>query len=251
MKPGLAALAAMALLAAACTPAQGLSPEPQEATAGRLTTAPRPAAEVPTDGLCLACHGQEGLTHILDNGQAQTLDRVDPAAFETSAHGKETCVSCHKAQATLPHEKLVAPSEGRPGDLIDAIALCSSCHQEAYEGYFHTAHGTVKNLGDSRAPGCVDCHGAHNVQRIEEWTYEARGEMCAECHHGADATFARSAMGHREASRNWFPTSYFAGRFLIVLTAAVLAIGVLHTELDILRWGIARATGFRREGRGQ
>lgn len=201
--------------------------------------------------LCLACHGEEGITVDLGTGWVQVVDVIDAAAFHDSAHSEVACISCHEAQQTLPHDDFVAPSGGREGDLIDSGELCASCHMDEHEAYFETAHGTVTNLGDSRAPMCVDCHGAHNVQRIDGWSHEDRGEMCAKCHHGADAAFAQSAMGHTEASPSWFPTSYFAGRFLIILTAAVLAIGVLHTELDVLRWGIARARSFSRFGRGR
>lgn len=251
MKRGLAALATLALLSAACSPALGLVPEGTKPNRSGSPGVPGLAEGTLSNQLCLACHEQDNLTIEVGSGQGQVLDKIDSQTFAESAHGGEVCVSCHEAQARLPHEKIEPPVASKPGALVDVIAVCASCHQEAYEGYFHTAHGTVKNLGDTRAPDCVDCHGAHNVRSIEDWTYDERGEMCAQCHGGADATFARSAIGHREPARDWFPSSYFAGRFLIILTAAVLALGVLHTELDILRWGIARATGYRRDGRGQ
>ena len=48
--------------------------------------------------------------------------------------------------------------------------------------------------GDSTAPLCVDCHGAHDVARATE----PRGRIsqtCARCHAGVAATYASSVHG--------------------------------------------------------
>jgi len=175
-------------------------------------------------------------------GGTVALEPIDPGAFAASAHGKTPCVQCHTGQSAIPH-----PGAGKPqaAATIDATAVCSSCHHEAYEGYSHTAHGIVGNLGDSRAPGCTDCHGVHNVNHVRDWKNDQRAEACAHCHEGATGTFAAASIGHREPSPGWFAPSYFAGRFLLVLMASVLAFGILHVELDVLRWGVAKVRILR------
>ncbi len=43
-------------------------------------------------------------------------------------------------------------------------------------------------------------------------------------------------MGHEEPSPSWFPIVYIAERFLFYLTTTVVAFGIIHVELDLLRW---------------
>ncbi len=206
-------------------------PGPPGTPSGVVQAAPPPNA------LCLACHSKAGL--VRTNGLLeQPIAAVPPDAFESSAHGKMACVKCHASQAAIPHASPDDPTA--PLVRIDARELCSSCHEEASKAYSHTVHGTVDNLGDERAPGCTDCHSAHAVKPVARWTADERGAACARCHDGADASFAKAFMGHREASTSWFAPTYFAGRFLVVLLACVLAFGTLHVELDMLRWGFNR-----------
>jgi len=191
--------------------------------------------------LCLACHSKPGLAKNAAAGE-QALETIDPQVFAASAHAKTPCTQCHASQAAIPHP---GTAPGQVAATIDEMAICSSCHRDAYEGYSHTAHGIVGNLGDSRAPGCTDCHSAHDVTRVSDWKSDQRGQACARCHAGAGGAFAEASIGHREPSASWFAPSYFAGRFLVVLMASVLAFGILHVELDMLRWGVARARSHR------
>ena len=99
-----------------------------------------------------------------------------------------------------------------------------------------SAHGTMVELGDARAPGCADCHGdSHKIRTAEEWTDSDRAQACAQCHSGATPGFTK-ALSHEEPSPDSLAASYFAGRFLIILTSAVLAFGIIHVELQVLRW---------------
>lgn len=232
------ALACLAVFGGACTTAAatvgGTAPAARE-TRSPTTVASVAAAPVPSNSLCLACHSHPGLMRTVAHVEV-ALDRIDPEAFAASAHRTTACARCHTGQASVPHGPTAqsAPSDGA------ATQLCSSCHKEASEGYAHTVHGTVNNLGDRRAPGCTDCHSAHIVKPVAQWTEADRGRACAQCHAGADAEFAKAATGHREASATWFAPTYFAGRFLVVLLACTLAFGTVHVELDMLRWGSSR-----------
>jgi len=211
--------------------------------------APTPAAGgslFPSNDLCLTCHSQSGITVKLSSGEEQAIDVVSPEAFGASTHGELACVACHGNQSVLPHPGL-AIEGGQPSREVSSdVPICSSCHRDAYEAYLDSVHGTVTKLGDSRAPNCIDCHTAHSVQPVQEWSHEERALSCAQCHGGANATFASSAEGHQPPSRSWLPVSYFAGRFLVILTASVLAFGILHVELDVLRWLAGRVRGGKR-----
>lgn len=186
----------------------------------------------PPNGLCLICHSQPGLTAKVGEGQERPIDNVDPQALEASAHGGVECSACHPAQRALPH---LEPGTQGQVDAGDSVA-CSECHADANESYLNSVHGTMVKLGDARAPACADCHGAaHDVQPTEEWTDHERAQACADCHEGASTSFLE-AVSHETPSPGFHPLAYFAGRFLIILTAAVLAFGIIHVELDMLRW---------------
>jgi hypothetical protein len=194
------------------------------------------AEDRPPNGLCLLCHSQPGLTARTGEGQERPITAVDPAAFEASAHGREECVGCHADQAALPHPALA--SQTRAG-AIRATA-CKECHAEANEGYLDSVHGTLVKLSDARAPACVDCHGdAHTIQPLRDWKEEERAGICAGCHPGAGTRFLE-ALSHEAPSPDLLPSAYFAERFLVILTSLVLAFAVIHVELDLLRWLVAR-----------
>jgi hypothetical protein len=120
------------------------------------------------------------------------------------------------------------------------VRPCQVCHEEATESYRDSIHGITVRLGLNRAAACADCHSNHDVQHPAEWPNEERAERCQQCHKGADANFASGWLGHREPSPSWFPIVYFAERFLIILTASVLGFGIIHVELELMRWAIDR-----------
>lgn len=184
------------------------------------------------NGLCLVCHGQE-LTVRASVGQERTIDAVELKAFNAAAHKGLECVDCHPVQSALPHLK--PEGLGRLG-ATDPVA-CQECHPDAYEGYRDGPHGTMAKLGDDRAPACGDCHGnPHYVQLVRQWTEDDRAAACAQCHSGANTSFVEASLGHKPPSAGFLSTPYFAGLFLMILTAATLAFGIIHVELEMLRW---------------
>ena len=62
---------------------------------------------------------------------------------------------------------------------------------------------------------------------------------CRPCHDGAGTSFLK-ALSHQAPSPSHLPLEYFAGRFLTVLAASSLAFGIIHVELDLLRWLVRR-----------
>jgi len=195
---------------------------------------PLPTPYVP-DGLCLACHSKPGLKVESGAGERE-LEAVNSALLEASAHGDVACARCHQAESRLPHRKTATPlSESER-----TIASCARCHEEAYGEYMASPHGTMANFGDERGPVCNDCHGKpHEVRRLEQWDDEQRAGACAECHEGATPKFLQTLI-HDHPSAGFLPSAYFAGRFLMLLTAAVLAVAIIHVELDVLRWIVLR-----------
>lgn len=211
--------------------------------AGATQASADPPAPVPgehvANGLCLACHEQNLTVDYAPIGR-RLIDAVRGWAFATSVHNKMDCVECHTGQDAIPHANADIAADAGGG------VNCAGCHADADEGYREGPHGPVAELGDARAPACTNCHGnAHYIQPVDEWEEQDRVAACTRCHAGAGPGFLGASPGHRSPSAGFLSTPYFAGLFLMILTAATLAFGIVHVELEMLRWLAARLADRR------
>jgi hypothetical protein len=197
------------------------------------------------NAICLTCHSNPDFAMMFPNGDVLPL-YVNPEDFQASVHGKWglTCAICHAAQEEIPHPP--NEFEDRRSFTVEFSEKCRLCHQEASETYDDSVHGVTALLGVPRAATCTDCHTAHYVKRPFEWPNEERAVRCSLCHQGADANFASGWLGHREPSFKWFPLTFYTERFLFFLTASVLGFGIIHVELELLRWLLDHRKGGRR-----
>jgi hypothetical protein len=195
------------------------------------------------NSLCFLCHADPDFETVLPSGETLPL-YVDQRAFEASVHGGLECIACHPEQLTIPHWPVTA--EDRRTFTVERARPCETCHQEAAKSYAKSVHGVTQLLGFNGAAVCSDCHTNHEVQHPDDWSNAERAERCQQCHEGADANFASGWLGHREPSPSWFPIAFYAERFLIILTASVLGFGIVHVELEVMRWAIDR---FWRKGK--
>lgn len=182
---------------------------------------------------CATCHGQKSAATELPDGEPLAIS-VDVNPFRSSVHGSFSCTVCHPKQATVPHASLTAVD--RREFTQEMGNVCQSCHAEATASYEDSFHGMAARLGVARAASCTDCHTAHAVKAPARWTLEERATQCATCHKGATASFASGWMGHTEPSLGWFPMVFFAEKGFVALTALTLGVGIVHVELDLLRW---------------
>jgi len=224
------ALAAGNSKAASCTDCHGAH---NVAGAARLDRRPE---------LCGSCHTVVTETYQASvHGQLLASGRADAAS----------CLACHTKDRSGHSLQAVNDPDGPTSDR-HVPATCGTCHGQALKTYDTTFHGRAMRLGVSNeAPNCVDCHGAYGVQRVhaaETRVNETRfANVCAKCHQGANESFAGGWMGHEEPSPGWFPIVFFTERFLFFLTTSVVAFGILHVELDLLRWLVRR----RKDGNGK
>lgn len=218
------------------SPAAAQAP-PQATQEGGEEGATAQEEEGDFNSLCFLCHSNPNFETTLASGETLPL-YVDQSAFEASTHGDLECIACHSEQLTIPHWPLTV--ENRRAFTLERVRPCEVCHEEATESYRDSIHGITVRLGLNRAAACADCHSNHEVQHPVEWPNEERAKRCQQCHKGADANFASGWLGHREPSPSWFPIVFYAERFLIILTAGVLGFGIIHVELELLRWAIDR-----------
>ncbi len=143
--------------------------------------------KIAQEKLCLSCHQ--------DNPEVRA--RTTPSAgfikaFENSVHGSllksgngkaATCIDCH-----TPHG-IKGPND--PTSTVNKFNIpktCSKCHAEIAKEYEGSIHGVaVLQKGIKDAPVCTDCHGEHNILRINDprspvSKQNLSAQVCAPCH---------------------------------------------------------------------
>jgi formate dehydrogenase gamma subunit len=96
--------------------------------------------------------------------------------FETSVHSRlnpdsrvpiASCVDCHSVTGT-GHE-ILAPINPKSSIYRFNIAkTCGGCHSEIEKRYKQGVHGLAAAKGESDVPGCIDCHGAHDILPVTD-----------------------------------------------------------------------------------
>ncbi len=176
----------------------------------RLALTEIPAGE---DTSCVACHGKHDTLAVkspefafADGPQPETCGKCHEKArdhFTSSAHGRAfaakqpnapDCLTCHKQD--------VVPLLNGKSTLDQKLAQtkqCEACHvgketvaEQSLRGvkfvtsFEQSVHGAALNAGKPEAANCVDCHGAHEMNRA--MVSDARlnklhvATTCAQCH---------------------------------------------------------------------
>jgi cytochrome b subunit of formate dehydrogenase len=176
-------------------------------------------APVPDNSLCLACHGNEGFAMPGADGQMRPL-HVMPDKFQSSVHGGQACVACHKDITAIPH--------GKGGNIK---VSCVQCHEglwaaaqkeggsathaklgmvkEQIDRYMKSIHARPNIEDQSRTNAtCYDCHDAHYVYPQgstvrAEWRLNLPN-TCGRCHATQLAAYASSVHG-KEVLQNANP----------------------------------------------
>jgi hypothetical protein len=214
----------------------------------RLSVHGRAAAEgrfvVPT---CQTCHGYHYIFPSLDTRSSTNRQKIPklcstchPKEFETysnSIHGKElmgrrnsqaaTCFDCH-----LEH---LTPDTGDDQWKLALIKECGTCHAEQMKSYRKTYHGKVTALGYATMAKCSDCHGSHDILRIDnpESTLSQTNilKTCRKCHPAATAGFTKFYAHAEESNRTKYPVLYYTFIFMTALLISVFTFFLIHTFL--------------------
>ena len=177
-------------------------------------------------------------------GQCHT-DQLE--AYQGSVHAKvnaskmladaAVCSDCHTAHA-------VSNTSG------DAFKLtvsqnCGNCHSKQLETYKDTFHGKVSTLGYSYTAKCYNCHGSHEIVRVNDEKSKVFGEnrlkTCQSCHNPKKglpdvpkgfASFQPHADPH---DMHNYPQVWAAFQLMTGLLLGTFAFFWLHTALWFYR----------------
>lgn len=137
---------------------------------------------------CLECHADKTLSKTSAAGKEISLF-VDAAKLTGSAHGTNSCASCH-ADLTDAH----------PDDNVAAkLVNCQQCHARQTASYGASVHGRAVQAGDANAPACRDCHDSHEIvppiSPASPLHVTKQAATCGACHDTEAADYASSVHG--------------------------------------------------------
>ena len=125
---------------------------------------------------CYECHDDPELTGTWHGEEISAF--VDKAVFATSVHSDLACVDCHAD---------VDPKRRRHSTRKDLEPVdCSDCHRRVARTYSKSLHGKAAARGDPMAPDCADCHGTHNILKVDDPKAPTAimnvPQLCGSCH---------------------------------------------------------------------
>ena len=209
---------------------------------------------------CADCHGahkvlssKEPDSSVNRNHVADTCGQCHVGLAETyqgSIHGQQlakgdpkapVCNDCHTAHAIT--------RTTTPSFMLDIVNECGQCHDKPsqdgkhktslYDTYRRSYHGQASALGSTRAARCSDCHGAHDIQKIDDprsrLNPQKRVQVCRNCHPDATAKFAEFEphADFRDGER--YPILYLVWWYFIVMMSFSFGFFGLHCVLWFTR----------------
>ena len=180
---------------------------------------------IPTgdDTSCTACHGKHDTVAVKSSAfafsgrlQAEACAKCHEQAgthFAASAHGRALankaanapdCLNCHREAVVA-----IAPAKPTLAQKIAQTRQCEACHvgKESVAGqalrgvkfvgsFDRSVHGAALLGGKAEAANCVDCHGAHEMNRAMSASAKMNklhvAETCTKCHEKTGREFADS-----------------------------------------------------------
>ena len=189
---------------------------------------------------------------------------------QSSIHGEQlaignpdvaTCVDCHSTTKN-PHSVIRVLEYNAPAYKKNIAQTCATCHsneelmedygivEKVYESYMRSFHGKAIQLGTYEATQldkatCTNCHGVHDIKSAQDPSSPVAGvanlaSTCEQCHPGAGIEFAKSFLGHKEASPQNVAAAHNTELFFTILLVTVVTFAVIIVSMAIVRFSINR-----------
>ena len=125
---------------------------------------------------------------------------MDAPAFTASAHGSRLlCSDCHRSYTQYPHPPRQLTT--RREYSLTLYEVCRRCHFANYTRTLDSIHFQLLAQGDTLAPVCTDCHGAHQVMSPQKPRTRV-SQTCSRCHEGIYFDYSRSVHGRALVEEN-------------------------------------------------
>lgn len=139
---------------------------------------------------CMTCHGRQ-LTMRMKSGETLSV-HVNEAALRQSVHGTLRCTECHSGFSMTQHP--MKSYDSKRAYSLEMSGNCKKCHQLAAREYEVSVHSDMLERGNSKAPVCTDCHGAHSVASIKKYA-DIGITSCNVCHSDMNSSYEASMHG--------------------------------------------------------
>ena len=196
--------------------------------------------------VCTDCHS----THYILNHEAEqssTYPENLPATCATCHRGiyNEFVDSIHGPSGSKTAEKLPNCEDCHSAHQIKEIQQdqfmaevthqCGSCHADLSETYTETIHGKAYTLGYLKAAKCSDCHGAHDIRKVDDPDshvgFKKVVQTCQKCHPDSNRRFTGYLTHATHHDKQKYPILYFTFWAMTYLLIAVFGFFGLHTLL--------------------
>ena len=160
--------------------------------------------------------------------------------YEKSIHGKlsaegdldaPVCTDCHTS-----HEII------QPDEVAFKLASgdrCGTCHEERIKHYRETFHGKALELGQGNVAACFDCHGHHDIVKMDDPGSRLEGdrklETCQQCHPDATAKFTGYIAHADHFNRDLYPILYWTFVFMTAIVIGTFVFFGAHTIMWVTR----------------
>jgi cytochrome b subunit of formate dehydrogenase len=203
-----------------------------------------------TNASCYNCHGSHDVRPVDRESRSENFMDMPAVCgnchsevletYKMSVHGIEVaqgntaaavCSDCHTRHGVgAPHTS---------GGRVEITESCGDCHQDSMKSYLGTYHGKITRLGYGETAKCYDCHGSHQIKRLEDpasmMNVNNRLETCQTCHEGASKGFITFHPHGNMHDREKYPEMWFASMGMIGLLIGTFAFFWLHSALWFYR----------------
>ena len=179
-------------LAASCTDCHGTH------DIRRAKDPASPTNHVNLEATCSKCHGSDAYVE-----KAKLPGGNVGKQYHDSVHGKllagkgperqmgPECTDCHGT-----HDIRAKDDPQSRVHRARVPETCGSCHDAIRAQFTGGQHGKLRQQGMTGAPGCNDCHSAHDIQRHDLPRFQLEAiKQCGNCHQDFIATYRDTFHG--------------------------------------------------------
>ncbi len=163
---------------------------------GAFQKAHAQSAPLPPGLACRNCHEGSQRELTFPSGEtvsiAVDLAKLDASPHTTLAEPAVACSECHSGHPRYQYPHDPDPAQTRRDFVWEVSANCKNCH------YAHSPFHPVEDDGNEKGdlPACADCHGGHDVGRVEQMG-DSMPAKCLACHTDQDAAWAAEFVAPR------------------------------------------------------
>lgn len=145
-------------------------------------------AKIKIKEMCMECHAKnEKVLKITKTNKEQILHYENSAHWKALKAGNEkaaVCSDCHTGHAMLPSSDL--KSSINKNNVAQTCGK-SGCHSKEKHDYTVSVHFKAVKDGKTDAPACIDCHGDHQIEKIDRFKDGSEknifiAKLCSDCH---------------------------------------------------------------------